>query len=452
MKTRTIAAVVGVAGLPAAAVAQDAVDVASAFEAEFDPGSADVPGRVLGDRDRVKREPGPHGDPEEGSWVSRWWGGEHGTGHWWGARSDLEERGLIINGSLTFNWSGIWSGGVRERATTRHQWNVNIRADFEKLFGWEGAEVFADFNSSDDRNELNDTGAIQTDSNIDNSKNIDEVGQLWFQQKLFDDVVRLKLGKMDANEEFAFAFAGLEFLNNGAAYPVTVLPMPTIPFQAVGVLLFVYPLERVYVGGGFFDGATQDGIRTGGRGPADFFSDSRSSSWFWIGEAGVGWEIGSMGEGRVAAGVWHHTGDFTRFDLDTEKGTEGWYALAEQQLCRAGDEGEDRVRGLYAFAQYGWADKDLSVAHQTIGGGLVLRGIGSWRPDDSVGFFASFVDVTDDPVVGAETNETAFEVYYNIRVNKFISVRPDVQYIVNPSGRKTIEDAWVGSLQVRFDF
>jgi carbohydrate-selective porin OprB len=279
--------------------------LAGFYEAEAGP--QDLPGREKGARER-KQQAAPQPASEQLSPVQAdppvisFWTRPRLTGDWAGYRTKLEERGVSFNGSFTLHTASVIDGGVRERASTRTLWDFNATFDFETMVGWTGASVFVNFQSSDERSIVADTGAFQFPSNIEYGRNIDEVGELWLQQNLWNGFVRLKAGKIDANSEFGFVNAAGDLSIGSASVSPTALQIPTVPAQATGIVTFIYPTEGLYVATEVFDGATQDGIRTGGRGPADFFSDSRSASWYWIGEIGYGWECESMGAGRAAVG------------------------------------------------------------------------------------------------------------------------------------------------------
>jgi porin len=422
------------------------------FESEAEMGPQNLPGREKGERERevvTPPVPTPEAKPEA---AISFWNATRLSGDWWGHRPKLEEAGVTFNGSFTLHTASVIDGGVRERASTRTLWDFNSTFDLEKLVGWTGASVFVDFQSSDERSVVADTGTFQYPSNIEYGRNIDEVGELWLQQKLWDGVVRLKAGKIDANSEFAFVNAAGDVSMVPASVSPTVLQIPTVPAQATGIVAFVYPTDGLYVGAGFFDGATQDGIRTGGRGPADFFSDSRSSSWYWIGEVGYGWDCESLGAGRAAAGGWHATGDFARFDSSIEEGTEGFYALAEQQVWRRGSDDANKNKGLFVYGQYGWADKDVTTLGQHVALGATLKGVCNGRPDDSIGVYWSMIDASKDVLTGANRDEHAFEAYYKAQITPWLYVQPSLGFFINPSGRSGIEDATVVGIQVGVTF
>jgi len=440
-----------------AVLAQDAF---ASVETEMESGPQDVPGREKGERStlELKREATPPAKPvtpEPLDWFGGkpWWEWSAATGNWGGARSWFDDHGFAFAGSLTLDWSSVWDGGVRNVASTRTLTDFNLTIDTQKFLGLEGGTFFIDFYSTDGRGGSADAGDFQGFSNIQTDANLDQIAEVWYEQWILGKLLRVKVGKVDANSEFAFVDVAGTFLNSSAGVSPPIFNLTTYPDPAMSVNIFVYPTKNVYLGFGLYDGATADGIRTGGRGPATFFSDSKSSSWFFIGEAGVTWEsLGSLGGGRVAAGGWGHTARYDRFDGDTQDGTEGFFAMAEQQLINGGGEEGDDERGLFCFARYAWADEDVSEACQHVGGGFVQRGTFGDRRDDEAGVFVSWVDLSDDENAGFAQDETTVELYYRIAITPFFAITPDLQYIVNPSGDRDIDDSIVGSLRFELAF
>lgn len=385
-----------------------------------------------------------------------WFGGKaytdwsNATGDWGGIRGWFAERGVTFAASYTLDWSSVWSGGVRRGASTRTLLDANFTLDLEKIAGIRGGEVFFDFYSTDGRGGTLDAGDTHGVSNIQTDENLDQIAEVWYQQWLFERAARIKLGKVDANSEFAFVDAASSFLNSAAGVSTPVFALPTYPDPATSVNVFVYPTPWMYVGAGIYDGASFDGIATGRNGPTTFFSDKRSDSWFSIAEGGVTWDrLGSLGLGRLAIGGWRHSAEFERFDGGIERGVEGFYFVAEQQILRGA---ADDANGLFAFVRYAWTDENVTAAGQHIGGGLVLRGTFPGRDDDEAGIFVSTLTLSDAAGAAFNGDETAVELYYRFNVTPFIHLTPDLQWVGNPSGDASIDDAVVGALRVEVDF
>ncbi len=418
----------------------------------------DLPGHEKGPRTAGQAEPEPPAAPETPGprdWFGGkpWWEWSTVTGDWGGARTSLEERGITFAGSYLLDWSSVWSGGLRNVASTRSLVDLNATVDLDRLAGWHGAAVFFDFQSTDMRGGSADVGDFQGIDNVESGRNMDQISELWFEQKLFDGRVRFKLGKIDANAEFAFLDAAAGVVSSTGSISATMLGNPTYPDPATGIVAFAYPTDWFYAGGGFFDGATMDGYPTGPRGPATFFSDDKSSSWYWIGELGLTWkQLAGVGKGRLAGGIWHHTAEFSRFDGGVDDGATGFYLVGEQQVVARGESEELAGKGLFVFARYGWADEEVSDAGNHLGVGVSVFGTFGGRDDDEAGLYYSYVDLSDDRDAGYAEDEHLIELYYMVQVTPWLTVRPDVQFVLNPGGDSTIDDAVVGMLRFEVTF
>lgn len=400
-------------------------------------------------------EKAAEGEAEAREWFGEksWWEWERATGDWGGLRTKMEDAGIDFEASYSLDWQTVLDGGVNHRAFTTSYLDLNATLDMEKLVGIPGGSVYAGFVFSDVPSERNDAGDFQGVSNLTTGDNRTQLSELWYQQWFFDQKLRVKAGKIDGWKDFAYVEQAEDFLHGATGWFYTIADFPAWSDPATGVTAFFYPTENVYVGAGFFDGATADGFRTGTRGPATFFSNSKSDSWFWIGEAGLTWaSLGGMGSGRAAAGISYHTAEFERFDGGTESGTAGFYILAEQQLWAAGASDEEKERGLFVYGQYGHADDAVLDVGNQLSAGLILKGTFAGRDGDSAGVFASWVDLSDDPDAGYAENETALELMYKFAVTPAVNVRPDVQFIFNPSGDPALDTAIVAGMRVEITF
>lgn len=141
--------------------------------------------------------------------------------------------------------------------------------------------------------------------------------------------------------------------------------------------------------------------------------------------------------GRIGLGGWWNGDRFDRFDRSNpDPGTAdesyGAYVTWEQQVFKESSETED-AQGIGLYAQYGWAPEDRSEAHWTLSGGAEWTGPIPGRDDDAMGagvFHAAF----SGEAGFADDSETAFELFYKAQIASWITVKPDIQYIVNPGG------------------
>jgi len=379
------------------------------------------------------------------------------TGDWWGARTELKNAGLTISGEYIAEYSGVLSGGIRERGAFRNLLTVDAELDLESAFGLEGGTIFAQYLSvNPERGGSADAGDIQVYSNIENDTHLDVLYELWWERSLFEERLRFKLGKVDANSEFAFVDLGNEFAHSSAGFSPTIFVFPSYPDPAFSLNIFGTVLDTggadLTLAYGLYDGAAQDGTPTGSRGPSGFgdkglFHIAQATlRWHAPDEPGGGW----LREGRISAGAWHHSAeDIPRFDGGTENGAHGLFLTFEQRVwaCDQRDEA-----GLHLIAQYGWADETVSEFAQHIGAGLVLRGVLPGRRSDSAGVYISYADLSDDPAAGFEKDEIAIDAYYRVQATPAVFVQPELQYIFNPSGDPGIDDAVVAGVRLGIRF
>lgn len=435
------------AGLACMNAGVQAQDIVADAESAIPDDPPMLPGHSTGARTNAAAAT-PSVDPAQESETRR----EFLSGDWFGKRSILSERGIDIGASYTLDWSTVASGGVSRRASTRHLWDFNVTAHLEALLDLEGATLFADAYATNVNGGSADVGDFHGVSNIDSGEDVAQLAEVWFEQWLFDRHARLKLGQIDGNSEFAFLEHSASTLNASIAIPATAADLPTFPNPATGVVLFAYPTEHWYIGGGLFDGATADGFRTGNRGPDLFFSDERSDSWFVIAESGVTWESlgGDSGSGRFALGFHLHTAESPRFDGNGDERSLGIYALAEQCLLRAEPTDPECERGVYISALAGIADEDIREVQSQVGAGISYIGPFASRPDDRIAAFVSRLFTS--PSAGLIEDETLFELQYVCAATRWCTITPDIQITTNPGGDGATDDAVTLGLRVEIVF
>ncbi|MEM1356058.1 MAG: carbohydrate porin [Planctomycetota bacterium] len=368
-----------------------------------------------------------------------------------GLRSGLAEQGITPGATLIVDVSRNFAGGLHDAGTFRHLFDFSVLVDLETLAGVEGATILIDFQTQEGQDGSAETGDLQAYSNID-ADDFTVLYELWYEQVFADGQLRLKIGKIDVNADFAFVEYGGEFINSSAGFSPTILSMPTYPDPALGVLAFVEPGDgSFFAGAGVFDGATQQGKPTGGRGFGTLFDNP--ADLFLIAEAGARWTLGDLAlPGRVGVGAWHHSGSFARFDGGVEDGTAGFYLVLDQMMYRENPADEADEQGVGLFAQYGWADADVSAIEHHLGLGAQWVGPIPGRDDDVAGLMASAVLLSDEPGAGLTGDaETAIELFYKVQITPRLSVKPDLQYILDPGG-VGLDDAWVGTLRIEISY
>ncbi|MAS11640.1 MAG: hypothetical protein CMN26_16595 [Salinisphaera sp.] len=219
-----------------------------------------------------------------------------------GLRSTAESYGLAFDATAIGDYSIVLDGGANKRGVAaRYLIETGVTLDTEAAFGWHGGTLRAAYLGFHGDNGNLDSGDAQTYSNIDETP-FDALYSLWYRQTLFNDRIAIKLGKMDANADFAYVDNGDGFLNSSPGFSPTIQAFPSYPDPATAVNVFFTSESGPYAGVGVYDGATQAGVRTGTHGPDTFFGEP--SDLFYVAEAGLRYTLstrdGRIGLGRVA--------------------------------------------------------------------------------------------------------------------------------------------------------
>ncbi len=375
-------------------------------------------------------------------------GREKLTGDWGGARTDLEERGIAIDFAI---WADLFKnvrGGINtEDMDLMHLESLTFSLDTETLFDLKGGTLFVDLQHIGGDNPSNNVGDWQWVSYLAADRR-DEVAEFWYEQKLMDDTVRIKLGKIDACLEFDVSDVGNYFLNSSSSQSPTLPGLTAYPDGSFGIMGEWKPCDYFYVRAGVFDGNQQEGKTLGDDGARTVFSGP--SDLLLVGEVGTSWKAGRL-PGRATIGMTYHTGTFNRFDGNTDDGVAGGYLVVEQMLTKTCDDEED-CHGTSLFFRAGLTDGSSQDVRYHLGGGIVASGFCPHRPDDAMGAAFNLVGFSNDASANFAGDELNLDLFYRFQVTQYFSVTPDVQYVFNPSGDESLDDALALGVRFVMDF
>jgi porin len=383
------------------------------------------------------------GQPQGGSGFE-----DKATGDWWGLRQRLERAGIKIDASLVLEGFKNFHGGLNtNRVVGASTFDLSLTLDTQKLAGWEGGKFYVDLEDHAGQNPSMDlVGDLQIFDKL-NSKPYLQIFELWYQQKLFDSKLRIKIGKVDANTEFSVVESGLEFLNSSSQVSPTIFLLPTTPAPMPSVNMFFNPNEFWYAGFGAYYSNRSEGFGNLVGSPQDIQPSDHGA--FLIGETGLRWQQAPVfaGGGNFKLGAWGHTGIFTRFDGSRQRGTFGYYIILNQPLWRFAGEPEGG-RGVRIFLEYGRTQGTINAIDWHTGGGAVWRGLLSSRSHDIAGLGAQYAHISPQARL-PQPFELAIEGFYRLKITGWAAFMPDLQYITHPGGR--YPNALVGTLHLILD-
>lgn len=351
----------------------------------------------------------------------------------------VETYGVYTADLLTNATGGLETG-------FRYLDNLELGVQADQLFASgrfrDRAEVVVLYNNRTTAGEL--VGDLQGVSNIDAAGDI-RVFQAWYELSGRD--LSLRAGLYDLNSEFDSGEAGSFFINSshgiGPDIAQTGENGPGIfPVSALAMRL-KWQNENLKAKLVVMDGVPGD--------PADPRSNevrlSSEEGALIVAEADV--EPG--GRARLWAGAWHYTATFdSPFEPVSSDDNSGWYLGYEHRFRLAG-------RDMHAFVRVGGANEDLNPIRDYFGSGVVVEAPFQARPDDqfgiavaSAGMGRPYREQLEASGERATRRETILELNYRGVLSDRFVVQPDLQWIVSPAGRESVDDALVFTLRLEW--
>jgi porin len=313
---------------------------------------------------------------------------------------------------------------------------------------------FLHLNSRDTRGEIGD---LQYASNIDSTSQVDRMADLWYQHN-WSDKFKTLIGIHDISMEFNVTKTSWNFLNASfgttadLAYAGTNGPS-IYPLTALGFRAQYQLSDEVEVLAGFYD-ADPGGPET----YRSFHSDIGAHE----GYLAITEVAHRLEKQKIGLGAWTQTRNFERPDSPEETAKSyGFYTMAEKFLTDS----------LIVVGRAGWSSPVVNQIQSNLVAAVMYRGIFQKKRNlDEIGLGVTQVHLArqfrtslaeglaeeegdvealedEEEVVEVGTKnpfgpkETSFELYYQFQLFNSLNLRPDIQYIQNPSGNREVRDA-----------
>lgn len=362
--------------------------------------------------------------------LKAWLNGDYATGDWGGLRTKLQDNGINLETVYTIEPFM----NLRDQVPVEYFGNldVTLELDTKKMHMWPGGKFFVYFQQNHGRGlttpHLQD---LQTLSNIDPGKSFTHLSEYWYEQSLFNDKFRIKLGKQDANEDFCSLDYAADHINSSFGL-IPTIPLPTFPDPGMGVATFIDPIELVSIGVGVYDGGAK-----GGTSGFDTTFDGKDGAVTLV-ELSLKPSFGSEKQypGKYQAGFWHHSGDVDEISDNprTFAGNAGYYLGAEQLVFK---ENKSDDQGLALFAQYGYAPSERTELSRYYGLGMTYKGLIPTRNEDTTGVGTAFARLSKRiKTMEDRAGETVLEFFHKFQITPWFAVQPDIQYIYNAGGNE----------------
>lgn len=393
--------------------------------------------------------------------------GQYLLGDWNRKRTELAQQGIKFEANLLTDTAYLADGGRNEGAdplTSAQLW-LDTQLDMEKLAGWDGVTVRAvatarQGQSTSVRDLQGDAAQWANVQGTFGRGNQDSrLTELSIEKNYKEQGLSIKAGRLGLGMDFnvmACDFASTAFCaaQMGKWQGNIWMNTPVAQWGA-RVKQQLNPEVAVQVGVYEFNPDNGNGAKEG----QGWSLDTDNADGVTI-PAEVIWTPKSLVNGLPGSyrvGGMYNTADdiANQKDVATGEGKNrtfaGWLAV-EQQLTSTGN----GRQGLHSFANFTWHDRDTNKVDNSQQLGLKYIGLVDSQPNDILGLAVNRVHVNDRfadsrPVYDASA-EYNIELNYSYNATKWLMLRPNLQYVINPGSSNQVDNALVLGLTTRVVF
>ena len=392
------------------------------------------------------------------------WNQPYLFGDWGGGRSKLESQGVTFDFNNVGDFLTDVTGSPLHHATYFGIFTGSTDIDFNKLSGFDG-----EFSFSAIWQYGRNLSALYLHTNTATSSIADDeserIDNFWYQQGFIDEMFKVKLGQIDALNEFGSTDFFDVFVNGELGYIPTLLYGTRQPYSPVGKPGIILRgdlsdlAKGLYVKAGAFT-AYDNPYRPDSNGvyfqddfnhgiAADFEIGYQESNETYPGVYRVGLNANNLGKYMNPATGVNLNGNYTA------------YGIIEKTVYHPkGVDGKPDVsKGLDILAESvgGPGDRDaLDFEFMT---GVRYTGLLPGRDADKTGL--GVVYSNNSPAFSAAyhaangrglTGETTVELNYQYNPTPWLSIQPDIQNIIDPGGDTRRSDILVLGIRTTVRF
>ncbi|WP_455826468.1 carbohydrate porin [Pseudomonas graminis] len=409
------------------------------------------------------------------------------TGDWGGERTKLIEQGIDIKADYVGEMGANLHGGYNDDKTGRYsdQFGLGVALDLQKLWGWDNTQAKIQLTNRNGQNISNDrigdprAGTLSSSMEVYGRGHMVRLTQFWIQHQMFDNKLDVKLGYFGEGEDFntfPCDFQNLSFCGSQVGNYVNTWYNWPVSQAAIRVKYNITPELYAQIGA-YNQNPSQlehgNGFKLSGSGtkgtviPVELVWSPKVNSL--PGEYRVGYYKSAADAADVREDVNGNDAATTRADYRTRSSKKGYWFVAQQQLT---SHNGDSSRGLNIAANATFHDKETNLVDNYQSLMLVYKGPFDARPKDDIGIGVARLHVNDDVKKNAELlnasngvndydnplfspiRETEYniELNYGVKVTNWLTVRPNLQYVVQPGGVDKVDNAFVAGLKIQSTF
>jgi porin len=400
-----------------------------------------------------------------------WWTWSTIDGGWAGYRNLLAQHGLVFSGTTVADFQGNVSGGERRGFAPANSLMLAMDANLKELASLNGLLFHAEFVEVEGQNLSTKTlGNVLQVGNAFAQQGY-YLGQMYLQQKLFDDKLILQAGRMTT----ANNFASLPVFNNYVSFADNPIPVSltndsiyfsSLPSATWAAVVSVTPIDSIALAFEVYDANLASAQPFASRHGIDF-SFNESDSPMEVAQFTYSLNRGSDDTGL--AGTYSLGGFYSGANYQSlsggghTRGNYGFYFEAEQMISRYGGPGSDI--GLIPWLAVTYDQpQSINQLPLMVMVGAAYHGLFPGRGDDSaaIAFYYGKL-LTASPLVPSNalvaathatsvSSEKVLELDYTCWATPWLGITPDLQYVFNPGGSSSSRNAAVPGVQLQVLF
>lgn len=384
------------------------------------------------------------------------------TGEWGGARADLIQKGILFTSQYEADVAANPIGGEASGFSYTGSWGADMKLDLQKLMHMNGWDFYIDV--------VWRRGTSLSATKIGNQFPVQQVygtqtfmlNRLLLHYAAFDDRLRVKFGRLNAGNNFLQSNWYCYFMSNAfCGNPIAVFfndpGFTAYPNATWGVVLDVFPLKQVRFQAGIYN-ANSNLNKTKYHGLNFTFDNLEGVQYigqltFLLNQE----QTHSFYSGNYSLGAFTFDKKWPKFTGGTSGSNVGWYVLVDQTIYQP--DPKNPSIGITPFGAFLFAPENRNMFPFFFTAGVVYTGAFTGKGSDALCFGAAYGKYSKDLNIqnsekGLEQQnfELVYELNYKLQVNQWSFVQPNLQYIVKPKGKSTIQNALVLGLQFALTF
>lgn len=375
------------------------------------------------------------------------------SGDWWGARNSINNAGLDFYISYKGEYFANINGGNESGSATLDNIDLVLSADLDKIMNISSASLTVQILGNSGGSPCDLVGAVQGISNIETVPTW-KLYQLLLEKNFFDDRLSVMAGLYDLNSEFDTRESSSIFINPshgiGAEIAQSGVNGPSIfPTTSVALRLKYISEKGDYLQAAVFDGIPGD--------PENPYGTSvqfnRNDGLFLVAELGTTDVSDGITNNKISFGAWSYTNKYNGNNTRDY----GIYLSAEKMFISRANTIPVNLAG---FFRIGYANTEVNPVDLYIGSGITCSGLMPGSREDAIGIALAYArnsSIFRNAIYESEGTlpryfELNLELTYLLHLTPWLSIQPDIQYVINPNYCTVSDNSFVLGSRIQIVF